>query len=230
MSDSQKEVRAMLSVVEKRQDMEVVVAELERSLQELEVNYRKVVSNLEVLRQRVEKDDLTKLLSRSSFFKRFRNLLSKAKPEDREVCVLMMDIDFFKLVNDTYGHQTGDMVLERVASLVQHCLRPQDFAGRYGGEEVIVAIEAKKADARRIAQNIRSVIESQKLLSRNNKEFRVSLSIGLASTKQSGFEMEVLISEADAALYRAKHNGRNQVVDAEELKPIELFSEQALAA
>ena len=199
-------------------DMDVVVAELERSLVMLEAQYRKAVSNLNRLRGQMEKDDLTGLLRRGAFMNKLRNLLLSSREEGREVHVIMIDVDHFKRVNDTYGHQTGDLVLERLSALVGQYMRPTDLAGRYGGEEIIVAIQADSIEAMNVAENIRRAVESCRLMPSNGRhsEFCVTLSAGLASTRHFGHFAENLIGEADAALYKAKTSGRNRVVAAQE--------------
>ena len=193
-----------------RNEMEVVIAELESSLKNLEAKFQ-------LLRQCVDTDELTQLLRRGAFMTKLGNLLSSSKKQNRNVHVMMIDVDHFKKVNDTYGHQTGDVVLEQVAALVRNYLRPQDLAGRYGGEEIIVAVEADAQDVEVLAEKIRSALEAHKMISKDDhKSFQVTLSMGIASSQKHGYEADTLIGKADSALYRAKHNGRNQVQVAQE--------------
>lgn len=222
----------------KIQDTEIVIAELERSLAVLEANYRKVVWNLDELRKTMDKDDLTQLLRRGAFMKRFDALLHSSQQEGKEAWVLMIDVDHFKRVNDTYGHQTGDAVLERVSALVRSYLRPLDLAGRYGGEEIIVGLQASATDAQALAENIRKALEQSRMSSSpsgsgESVEFQVTLSIGLAKASEHGYSSFAMISAADEALYTAKHQGRNRVVNASEraVAPvIELSMVRAAAA
>src|SRR5206468_883031 len=102
-------------------------------------------------RQCVDTDDLTRLLRRGAFMRKLRSLLETSAAEGREVHLMMIDVDHFKRVNDGHGHQTGDVVLERVSELIRGYLRPEDLAGRYGGEEIIVAIQAQSEVATAIA-------------------------------------------------------------------------------
>jgi diguanylate cyclase (GGDEF)-like protein len=201
----------------KQEAIEVVISELERSLMVLETNYQSAVSNLNTLRKCVETDDLTQLLRRGAFMRKLHNLLNTSKAEGREVHLMMIDVDHFKKVNDSYGHQTGDVVLEKVSELIKQYMRPQDLAGRYGGEEIIVAIQADAKVACAVAENIRIAIEKHTMVSVEAVEFNITLSVGVASTQKLGFEANVLIGKADAALYRAKHGGRNMVVSADSL-------------
>lgn len=195
--------------------LEVVIAELERNLEVLAANYKNAVSNLNTLRQCVETDDLTRLLRRGAFMKKLGNLLESSQAENKEVHLMMIDVDHFKKVNDGYGHQTGDAVLERVSELVRAYMRPSDLAGRYGGEEIIVAIQGNATEAAQIAERIRMAVEAHTMVSvSDERKFTVTLSVGVASSMVFGSSAVELIAQADAALYRAKHSGRNRVVNA----------------
>ncbi|MEW6055768.1 MAG: GGDEF domain-containing protein [Bdellovibrionota bacterium] len=209
--------------------LEIVVAELERSLEAMESNYRRAVSNLNMLKERVEMDDLTRLLRRGVFMEKLHNLLFQSAPKGREVCLMMIDIDHFKRVNDGYGHQTGDVVLERVSELIKSYLRPEDLVGRYGGEEIIVAMQMSASEANSVANRIRRAVEAHRMISTNHAEFRVTLSVGVASTQEFKYEADVLISHADKALYRAKKLGRNRVVNAKDSLKVMLSLERAAA-
>ena len=203
----------------RQEALEIVIVELERSLAVLNENYQNAVSNLHQLRQCVDTDDLTRLLRRGAFMRKLHNLLQTSKADGREVHLMMIDVDHFKKVNDGYGHQTGDIVLERVSELIRGFMRPEDLAGRYGGEEIIVAIEAGEDRAKEIAENIRRAVESNRMQSKNDQaEFTVTLSVGVASTTLFGFDADALINKADSALYRAKKTGRNKVVQAPEVE------------
>ena len=196
----------------KQEALEVVIAELEKSLMVLEANYQKAVSNLGLLRKCVDTDDLTRLLRRGAFMVKLHNLVQKSAAEGREVHVMMIDVDHFKNVNDTHGHQTGDVVLQQISELVSRFMRPEDLAGRYGGEEIIVAMQGGAVEAQAVAERIRSVVESHCMVSRAKVEFQVTLSVGVASSHEFGFEADSLIGSADAALYRAKRAGRNCII------------------
>lgn len=200
----------------KQEALEVVIAEMERSLAVLEQNHRQAVSNLATLRECVDTDDLTRLLRRGAFMRKLHNLLLSSAEEGKEVTLMMVDVDHFKGVNDFHGHQTGDVVLEQISDLIKRYLRPGDIAGRYGGEEIIVAVQASEAEAAVVAERIRKAVESHTMVSKSAIEFTVTLSVGVASTPGFGFEAEALIASADAALYRAKGTGRNRVVRAVE--------------
>ncbi len=199
------------SAVQVKSDLEVVITELQKSLTMMEANYQKAVSNLNLLRDQVEKDDLTRLLRKNSFLQRLHKLLMESYIEGKEVHVVMIDLDHFKKVNDTYGHQTGDVVLERVSELIRAYLRPSDIAGRFGGEEIIVAMQSTYAEAVGVAENIRQAVRENRMKSvgHENDHFHVTLSIGIASSHRFGFDGRTLIERADEALYTSKAQGRD---------------------
>lgn len=201
----------------RQEALEAVIAELERSLTTLESNYRHAVSTLQVLRKSVETDDLTRLLRRGAFMEKLRTLMNSALTSSQPICIMMIDVDHFKKVNDSYGHQTGDIVLERVSELIRQYMRPCDLAGRFGGEEVIVAVQGDLALARELADRIRCAVEAHTMTcsSRSEEvEFTVTLSIGVASSSDFGLNGDRLIGAADEALYEAKRTGRNKVINA----------------
>ena len=124
----------------------------------------------------------------------------------------MTDIDFFKKVNDTHGHQAGDVVLQTVAGLLKDQLRDTDIVARYGGEEfALVLPETSETAAVKLAKNLRKKIESVVCpVEQKNLELSVTMSFGVSSSK--GVESSAdLISNADSALYQAKKEGRNRV-------------------
>jgi len=124
--------------------------------------------------------------------------------------VLMLDIDFFKKVNDTYGHLAGDFVLKKVSSIIRNLIRESDVCGRFGGEEfIILAPNTKLSGALRLAERIRETIKNKEF-EFENKKIKVSISIGITSASKND-SIYSLIERADAALYDAKHKGRNRV-------------------
>ena len=165
-----------------------------------------------MLRDQVEKDDLTRLLRKNSFLQRLHKLLMESYIEGKEVHLVMIDLDHFKKVNDTYGHQTGDVVLERVSELIRAYLRPSDIAGRFGGEEIIVAMQSSYEEAVCVAENIRQAVKQNRMKSIGqgaSDHFHVTLSIGIASSHRFGFDGKALIQKADEALYTSKSSGRD---------------------
>jgi len=143
--------------------------------------------------------------------------IERARRYRHFLCAIMLDIDHFKRVNDTFGHQVGDLVLQNVINLCKENLRKTDFIGRYGGEEFLILLpETETVHAMDIAERIRSQIDRMKFDFEGNV-VRVTVSIGVCQleekTKQTGGELlKSLINQADQALYLAKQTGRNCVV------------------
>lgn len=161
-------------------------------------------------------DDLTGLLSSRSFFSELRRESGRAKADDREFCVLMMDVDHFKDVNDTYGHLTGSKTLEEIGMCITGNLRSGDAAARFGGEEFAAfLLDAQMAQALVAAERIRSEIERQGFSvirqGKPSEKHHVTISIGIASFPGDSSDPIELIEMADSALYRAKREGRNRI-------------------
>jgi diguanylate cyclase (GGDEF)-like protein len=129
------------------------------------------------------------------------------------LAVAVLDIDWFKLVNDTYGHLFGDEVLREIARCLPGVLREYDLAGRFGGEEFVLLLPHTRAvDAFRIADRVRDHISGLSLHTPDGQAVRVSVSVGVAALDAgSRRELSDLLAAADAALYRAKRDGRDQV-------------------
>jgi len=131
---------------------------------------------------------------------------------------LVIDIDHFKLVNDTFGHQKGDEVLRRLGGIFHDTVRSCDYVARYGGEEFIAMLpEVGTAGGREVAERIRARVARESI---NRKGDRITVSIGMAMFAEHGDSPELLFQKADQALYAAKASGRNRVVTATgEIKP-----------
>jgi len=161
------------------------------------------------------RDPLTMLLNRRflpSILK--REIALQNKKEGSRFCILMLDIDHFKKVNDTHGHDAGDIVLQQVAQIIVNSVRPSDFVFRFGGEEIlIVIVESDLQIGQQVAEGVRTAIEQAQILITNNQKISVTASIGIASHDDE-IDYQKLISKADAALYDAKQNGRNIVKTA----------------
>lgn len=153
-------------------------------------------------------DSLTGALNRASTEWELHQLLERRRGlTDCALAVLMLDIDHFKSVNDTYGHAAGDAVIAEVCRLARGCLRSADFIGRWGGEEFIAVLPgARRAQAEAVAERMRGAIESGIRSPRP-----VTVSIGVADTDNGAAGMQNLIERADRALYAAKREGRNCV-------------------
>lgn len=202
----------------KKEELVKRVAELETQVYELETN--------------LIHDPLTGLKTRAFFEEEVGTYLEVITKQDdtsqygpsrrkerfgfRNLSIIFFDIDRFKIVNDKYGHDIGDLVLKRVAEVIQASLRTGDTAARWGGEEIVVSLlGANEKDAAVKAEEIRRNIE--KLKFSKAKELSLSISAGVASS-QKGIDLLSLIKRADQALYHAKESGRNKVQSYSELK------------
>jgi diguanylate cyclase (GGDEF)-like protein len=157
-------------------------------------------------------DDLTGLWNRRMILNQLARELNRARHERQPLAVAMVDIDLFKSVNDTYGHLAGDTVLRDVALSLRSQLRSYDFIGRYGGEEFLALLpgcdsETSADIARRMCQTV-----AGHPVQIGDVEVPVTVSIGLSTTAEIGFDPDTLIAAADFGLYRAKAGGRNQVI------------------
>ncbi len=182
----------------------VQVQGLERSLDHLKDHQRS-------LQRRVSIDELTEVLSRSQIMEDLRRCMQHAKDHHQNLSIIMLDIDFFKRVNDQYGHQAGDMVLMQMAKRFKTSVRNVDMVGRYGGEEFLVVLpDADIGISQQIAERIRAHVVSSPI---NNAgcTINVSVSGGIAKFDETD-SIESLIDRADKALYKAKEGGRNRVV------------------
>jgi diguanylate cyclase (GGDEF)-like protein/PAS domain S-box-containing protein len=161
----------------------------------------------DAIRKAAESDFLTGLKNRYAMNKKLREELARAERYGEPLSALFLDIDFFKKVNDRYGHDTGDEVLRGVAAVIAANLRGSDLASRWGGEEfLIVAPHSDAADAAALAERIRSSIEAAIM----GQAIRVTVSIGCSSYRK-GDDIDALVNRADQALYGAKEGGRNRV-------------------
>ena len=164
------------------------------------------------LEQQISRDSLTGLLKHASIKEAVELEVIRARRSGKPVTVAMLDIDHFKLVNDTYGHAMGDVVISSVAMLLRQRLRQSDIIGRYGGEEFAVALpECGTETAYRLLDDLRQRFAAVHF-SHEGKNFTCALSVGIASSDQypDGNGMKLLVA-ADEALYVAKRGGRNQV-------------------
>lgn len=164
------------------------------------------------IRDLARTDGLTGLLNHRTFMERIREEYKRLDREPRPFSVLLVDIDFFKKVNDTYGHPVGDVALARVARVLKETVRSVDFTARYGGEEFAVGmVDAGERGAEQMAERVRKLVEQMTITAPGTVELRVTLSIGIATFPTDTRKAEQLISYADEALYQAKRSGRNRV-------------------
>ena len=161
-------------------------------------------------------DQLTGLHNRRYMSRHLGNLVDGAKKNSKPIAFVIMDIDYFKAVNDTYGHDIGDEVLKEFASRISANVRGIDLACRYGGEEFVVVMpDTDVAFAYSVSERLRQSIETTPFrISRAPNALNLTISIGIAGLEGPGDTAEALLHRADQALYRAKKTGRNKVVAA----------------
>ncbi|MBQ1197991.1 MAG: GGDEF domain-containing protein [Spirochaetaceae bacterium] len=164
--------------------------------------------------------DGTHLKLKHYFFTVLSEKLEFSALNKMPISVLMLDIDFFKKFNDTYGHACGDFVLQKVSRSIFDSIRGQDLAGRYGGEEFVVMLYNTDAEAAMmVAERIRKNIAEQELVYENNK-MSLTISIGVSVFDvENPITAKELVEMADRALYQSKANGRNRVTLADENTP-----------
>ena len=168
------------------------------------------------LQELADRDGLTNLFNHRFFHDHLTREMDRARRYGGIVSCVIVDIDFFKKVNDTYGHQTGDLILKEVSGLLQKGIRDSDLAARYGGEEfALVLVQSDAEVAVLICERIRSQIAAMPFLSADSP-IHITASFGIASFPSVGMKEEKnLIEAADQALYQAKEGGRNRVVSSE---------------
>ncbi len=160
-------------------------------------------------------DPLTELFNRRHFFELGRREFYRARRYGKPLSLLIMDVDDLKLVNDTYGHQMGDQVIEFIARQCQNQLRQADIPARYAGDEFIILLpETDLTGARNVATRIKNAVVYHQQLEEENVP--VSISIGVSSLDASCYSLEILINRADQALYSAKQAGKTQICIWEE--------------
>jgi len=181
--------------------------------QDLTTSKSQQAKYIEIIQDMAIRDELTGLFNRRHLMELLDHEKNRSSRGGGLFCLAMLDIDFFKNVNDTYGHQAGDAVLRTVAAVVRKALRTTEICGRYGGEEfLIVLTQTDITGAQICAERLRASIE-QTSFPDFSPDYKVTVSIGLSEYHMRE-DVEKIISRADDALYRAKKNGRNRVESA----------------
>lgn len=155
-------------------------------------------------------DALTGINNRRYFLELSEKEFANAKKYKKPLCAAMIDVDYFKRINDTYGHGIGDMILKGIVQVLKEKARSEDIIGRYGGEEFFITfIGLNLEEAYDICESIRTAVENKKFII-NNEVLKVTISIGLKELKEDYKDIKELLEEADKALYNAKESGRNK--------------------
>jgi diguanylate cyclase (GGDEF)-like protein len=154
-------------------------------------------------------DALTRLPNRALFYERLRQALARAARSGQEVVLLYLDLDNFKEINDTFGHDTGDLLLQEVAARLSGCLRQSDTAARIGGDEFTIILQdvARPDEAAHVAEKILDLLASPFTI--HGKQLSITASIGLSTCPAANADIEEIIRQADLAMYRSKDTGKN---------------------
>ncbi|QTH63564.1 diguanylate cyclase [Psychrosphaera ytuae] len=183
---------------------------------ELRVRLRagsRIIEQTQKLKFLANYDELTGIWNRRMLVTQMRNEWNRHSREELICSVLMLDIDHFKIVNDTYGHAGGDEALKVFSDVLKQSVRPYDLVGRFGGEEFTVLLpNTSMSEAKEVAERIRTEVESKIIHIKNDCSFNITVSIGVAERETSDKSVQELIGKADSALYFAKKEGRNQTV------------------
>jgi diguanylate cyclase (GGDEF)-like protein/PAS domain S-box-containing protein len=182
-------------------------AAIERDLTE----HKMLEARLEML---ASTDTLTGLPNRLAIMNKAEKEFARSKRYSRPLSLVMIDVDHFKSINDTYGHATGDHVLQNVGHICTDTLRDSDLLGRVGGEEFILILpDTPKQNAEYVAERMRERLELSEIKYEQHT-LKITASFGVASIREADIAMEEIIERADAAMYTAKNSGRNQVQSA----------------
>lgn len=191
--------------------------ELEKVQKELENKQTELLQLNEKLQKLAMTDELTSLYNRRIYKRELTENLSIYKKTRIPFSLLMVDIDYFKDINDTYGHVTGDQILKALAQMLVTQSRKQDVVARYGGEEfAIILTNTTVADSIQIAERIRKSVEEAIW---DISSLSLTISAGIATSRE-GDTRKIIQTRADEALYRSKHNGRNQITHASQLERV----------
>ena len=212
------EIKKMVSILV--EDTTRMVEEnhaLEDKLENSSHEITQMRQDMQTLKHEAQTDALTGMPNRKAFDTQLKSKATEALDKNRPLSLIMIDIDHFKMFNDTYGHQVGDQVLRLVAKTLQEGLKGTEFLARFGGEEFsVIAPTLKLRDAEKLADRLRERIAAKDIInqSKNEKLGRLSVSLGVAQL-HPGEALAQLIERADRGLYRAKAAGRNTVIGIE---------------
>ncbi|MCX7760237.1 MAG: GGDEF domain-containing protein [Hydrogenothermaceae bacterium] len=195
------------------EELSILRSQNESLMQKLEEYHKEITklnTEIKIAKEEANGDFLTGLVNRRSFERSVKDLLKEVKEKDYTFSLIIMDIDNFKYVNDTYGHLAGDEVLKEIAMLLRIFLRANTIIGRLGGEEFgIILPNVNIENAVKVAERLRNAIENREIKF-NNHIIKVTASFGVTETKKTDDYIS-LFERADKALYKAKNNGKNRI-------------------
>ncbi len=191
------------------------MSEAKRQAEQAELRMRKLEAELEQVSEQVSQDQLTGALNRRGLEEAMQREVARAERRRSPLCVAVLDLDNFKRLNDTYGHQAGDDALVHLIRVVKHTLRPTDIVARYGGEEFIILFSETGIDqAVDVMKRLQREL-TRKFFLHNNERLLITFSAGVAAFRP-GETQELVFARADKAMYQAKLQGKNRVVSAED--------------
>ena len=207
------ETTSLRKAITKKQEKDAII------IDSLTYKVKAIQGELASAKEEVLLDGLTQIYNRKAFDKKISDSIERKSEKVRPFTLVMVDIDYFKKVNDEYGHTVGDEILKKVARTIKETFRLNDFVARYGGEEFAVMID--RIDSHYIldvCERLRAAIESINFTV-DSEKIPTSASIGIAFSKHSDTS-KTLIGRADKALYLAKESGRNTIKSEVELKTL----------
>lgn len=199
-----------------------------RSHEKLANTIHELEESRRYLREQANTDPLTKLANRRSFFQMASSTLAQMHRQKEHFSVIMIDIDHFKPINDTYGHQAGDFVLAQVSKVLANAIREGDILARMGGEEFVVASPyTNRLAAIVLSERLRKAVE-QSSFDYEENQIPITISLGIASLSESDDDIDRLLAVADSRLYIAKQKGRNRICasdknNAERLQDVDMI-------
>ncbi len=198
-------------------DSEVLLSKAQTFVEEIAFAFRRI-HLFQEMEQLSQTDGLTGVYRRGMFDGRLEEEVVRAHTFRTTFCLMLLDIDHFKMLNDAYGHPFGDQVLRRVGEMLRAGVYETDFVARYGGEEFAILLpRAETAGVLRKAEALRHAIDGE-VFELAMRQIRITVSIGIAHFPRDGATAQAVVQRADQALYHAKETGRNRVVDAAEIK------------
>jgi diguanylate cyclase len=216
-SDNAESLRLRVSsIVDQAQRMSGSMSALQKEFEASRTELERLADELTRARQEVLTDPLTGLTNRRGFDMAVSEAIVDATAQRAEIALMMIDIDHFKRINDSYGHLFGDQVIRGVAHAIKACVKGKDIASRYGGEEFVVVLPATGLrGGKAVAEQIRVAVERSRIRKANSQEAvgNITVSIGVA-VRSPTEPIEQLIERADKAMYESKSGGRNLVTAA----------------
>lgn len=212
ITDAKGGIRGALATFDDVTDLEKKNSDLQLTLKQLENVQAEVNRQNQELRYLATRDSLTGCLNRRAFFERVETLIEDAQRTAEPLCCLMLDIDYFKSINDRYGHAAGDKIIRHIAEVVTTNCRENDLVCRYGGEEFCIILPGLTLESSAaVAERIRAEVSSSSR-ARFTSSMHVTVSVGVADLTDTSGTAKDLVNQADMALYSAKESGRDRVI------------------